>query len=1527
MMPKQLIKFQLPALNDGTHYQRWQNALQDYAFRLFQNNNLSAIKAYQTLRKAHFRTVFPVTYQSTLDELEAGGADINQEGFNPLNPAHYGQIPNALFDRCFEHAIETGTGFKSWVYTLFSDIKSSLGPEMADKTAFVRHGDFLGLMTAIKLAINHSEIFNPEDLEAEYSKCSMAAEGQNELARFISVLANFIRRLEAVQYPPRDAKKQRIFLCGLDQEVFEGFITMADRTPYASYAALLLDVQRFAQKPHIVRKLANLKPGRPQSMLITNDKPAAPEPAPDSTEQRLLRMEKMLTTMHTKTTNKRTRTKELCRNFARTGTCKFGDKCIFEHAKGVTPDGSSSYCDYHKAPGHSTANCRDRPKAQEARINVTDYVAEHFVLMTNCDGQREDRDVWVMDGASTSCATWDKSICFNVRSVSIKVTGSDNSSYFMCTSIGDTYVPVYCRTEDTTFRMLVKDVLISEKFPTHILSEIVLFSKSCTAIKDLKTWRFNKPDGSWLLDASQHVKGSSLYYVITKPPAQLAQVLVTAPVVAASQGVPKVSTAKNLKLLIELHCAMSHRNFRAVGKQYGLTLPEPLPDCWACMLAKPRHITPDDVSLREVSRPFEGVAVDWKGPFSVRTPEGFLGFFLIIDLFSSRSWVHLAATSSEWSTFWPHFVARIQAKLGTQGISFVITDGAKIFSQASITHFNEEKGIENITTAPFSQWQNPAERCVQTVVRGAVAYLIHGGGPDWAWGHAIHHSNDSLNRSPPSTAIPGKEGMSRLRLCQPTLTLEQEMRNHKPFMCLCFKTTPDPYRLKDFSPRAEACVHLRYDPARKAYVILSLPHLNMFWSLELRFVADSFPLRSTSPMSRQLDLFVQPTADDLAYSSIHGPANMLRKRGIVGVGDRALISSTPALVQPVRRSARIADASINITTAVLTTDQMAALTPVTAREALTGPYKEQWARAMLKDFVTLRKNRCFINITAVPPPRGIRFIDAGQRFRNKYKGPPTAMHDLPPEVFKARTVVMGNRMQHGIHYDETAAPVISTPTNKMLITIANARDQLLFGWDVEGAFYVGGIDKPGIIARLPLGFNPLEDQLRPIDEPRLYGELANGLPGTPQGSLLFYKAATRAWATVGFYPSPADPCLLLHESSQAATSMHVDDGILAIASLAEATALFAKLHKTGYVFTWGPLKRSLGIEYCFVRTPDARMVFMHQRTYALTILQRASMLECKAAPTPAVPGTVYSKKDCPSPAERAQLDAAGETKELYHTLVQSCNFLCVNTRLDLTFQLGKLSKFVANPGAVHWKALKRMLRYIKGTLDYGVEFLWQASHSQAPRAALSLEAFCDSSYADCPDTARSTVGFVFLFGGVPILASSKLTLRVDSCINHSELNAFDSACNLRDESVDGSNLVFVKTARTAAWLRATSAALQRIAPSDMPPTPVKTDNDGLRSITANVTLPAANRHIFKTIAECRERVHLDKDVVPVRVDSADNIADCLTKPSLKGDMRLLALARPASLTADIPKQDAPSPAAASRGQSALKRVTWADQSA
>ncbi len=101
-------------------------------------------------------------------------------------------------------------------------------------------------------------------------------------------------------------------------------------------------------------------------------------------------------------------------------------------------------------------------------------------------------------------------------------------------------------------------------------------------------------------------------------------------------------------------------------------------------------------------------------------------------------------------------------------------------------------------------------------------------------------------------------------------------------------------------------------------------------------------------------------------------------------------------------------------------------------------------------------------------------------------------------------------------------------------------------------------------------------------------------------------------------------------------------------------------------------------------------------------------------------------------------------------------------------------------------------------------------------------------------------------------------------------------------------------------MRGTIAYLQHLDVNTLPPTPIKVDNSGVLAILTNVTLPAANRHIYKTIAEARERVNLDGVVTQVKIASVDNIADCLTKPCIKNDKRMLVLARPASLHGSLP---------------------------
>ena len=175
------------------------------------------------------------------------------------------------------------------------------------------------------------------------------------------------------------------------------------------------------------------------------------------------------------------------------------------------------------------------------------------------------------------------------------------------------------------------------------------------------------------------------------------------------------SAKQTLELLL-LHCTYGHRNFADLARQFGLTLPIMLPKCWSCLLSKPRMMTHDKFSTRKSTRPYENMAADAKGPISVPTPEGYKYYFLIIDLFSYYIWVVLAKSPKEWQTIWPKFVALVEAASGsTRCVASIITDGHKVHTKGTYRAFNDSKGIRTIRCSPHSQWQDPAERQIQTL--------------------------------------------------------------------------------------------------------------------------------------------------------------------------------------------------------------------------------------------------------------------------------------------------------------------------------------------------------------------------------------------------------------------------------------------------------------------------------------------------------------------------------------------------------------------------------------------------------------------------------------------------------------------------------------------------------------------------------------------------------------------------------------------------------------------------------------------
>ena len=92
----------------------------------------------------------------------------------------------------------------------------------------------------------------------------------------------------------------------------------------------------------------------------------------------------------------------------------------------------------------------------------------------------------------------------------------------------------------------------------------------------------------------------------------------------------------------------------------------------------------------------------------------------------------------------------------------------------------------------------------------------------------------------------------------------------------------------------------------------------------------------------------------------------------------------------------------------------------------------------------------------------------------------------------------------------------------------------------------------------------------------------------------------------------------------------------------------------------------------------------------------------------------------------------------YSQIIGSLMYLASAPRPDISFVVSKLSRFVSNPGDDHWKALERVIRYLKGTMNYGIHY---TGYQRV------LEGYSDSNWISDTDEIKTTSGYVFTLGG------------------------------------------------------------------------------------------------------------------------------------------------------------------------------------
>ena len=201
--------------------------------------------------------------------------------------------------------------------------------------------------------------------------------------------------------------------------------------------------------------------------------------------------------------------------------------------------------------------------------------------------------------------------------------------------------------------------------------------------------------------------------------------------------------------------------------------------------------------------------------------------------------------------------------------------------------------------------------------------------------------------------------------------------------------------------------------------------------------------------------------------------------------------------------------------------------------------------------------------------------------------------------------------------------------------------------------------------------------------------------------------------------------------------------LIATKSMKEITTLKAHLSSEFEMKDLGAAKKILGME--ITRNRDSRVLFFSQQNYIKKVLHRFNMHDAKSVSTPIAPHFKLSASQCPV----SDNDVEYMSRVPYSSAVGSLMYAMVCSRPDLSYAMSLVSRYMANPGKEHWKAVQWIFRYIKGTADACLKF---------GKTGEGLVGYVDSDYAADLDKRRSLTGYVFTVGGCAV--SWKATLQV-----------------------------------------------------------------------------------------------------------------------------------------------------------------------
>lgn len=759
--------------------------------------------------------------------------------------------------------------------------------------------------------------------------------------------------------------------------------------------------------------------------------------------------------------------------------------------------------------------------------------------------------------------------------------------------------------------------------------------------------------------------------------------------------------------------------------------------CESCIEGKQarKPFKVDHVGKRS-SRVLELIHTDVCGPITPVSRTGKKYFVSFIDDWSRFVKVYPITSKSEVLDCFEEYVQTAEAKFDVR-VSRVRCDNGGEYRNARFDQFCRKRGIQVEFTVPYTPEQNGvSERMNRTLVERARSMLICAGIHKVFWAEAVMTAAYLVNRSPAralrENATPyhlwtgEKPDVSGLRVfgCPVFCHVPKELRRKldgKSWKGIFVGYAVNGYRVYD--PRSKKIVVVR-DVIFDEKAVGNCPtEPNISYESHLPLVGDTVEqLESTvaqpgldneqqEPEDQRSSLEAGRCDEDYGFQSedeaFQGFESCDEDNG-EDIQDQAAPTDAPEVAdrrvrsRPVWHKDYIMDFAGFSLSAINYVDNL----PDTLEGIMKRDDWVHWQAAVNDEMESLQKNQTW---TLVKLPKGKKPISCKWVFKIKPGS------DGEPNRYKARLVARGFSQRYGFDYTETYAPVARLDTLRTILAVANHQRMIVHQMDVKCAFLNGRIDEE-IFMSLPEGFQQGNDTVCRLNR-SIYG----------------LKQASRAWnerfhkfvTGIGFRRSDNDPCLYVRDGVY--IILYVDDILIVGSELKSVEEVKHVLSNEFDMTDLGAVNNFLGMT--IKRDVADRVLRISQRSYLESLLERFGMQDCKPVSTP---------MECHLKLLKGE--EKDRTDKPYRELVGCLTYVTLTSRPDLSAAVNYLSQFQSCPTEVHWTHLKRILRYIKGSLDMALEY-------RGDQHAVPIEAFSDADWANDVNDRRSVTGYAFkIFG-------------------------------------------------------------------------------------------------------------------------------------------------------------------------------------